>query len=84
MRKEGWGLSTLKPSKGEGISPSIDDQKKRLDMMVLIQNAKKFKFLDKFDAVWLGPYFIREASPNNSLQLETLNGDCSPTHTSDS
>jgi hypothetical protein len=47
----------------------------RLGMMVLIQDARKFEFPDKFDAVWLGPYLVREAFLKNSLQLETLNGE---------
>ena len=50
-------------------------------MMVMIQDAKKLDFLDKFDADWLGPYIVRETFPNNSLQLETLNGDSFPTRT---
>jgi hypothetical protein len=53
-------------------------------MMVLIQDARKLEFLGKVDVVWLGPYFIRESFPNNSLQLETLNGTNFPTHTSGS
>ena len=47
----------------------------------MIQDAKKLDFLDKFDADWLGPYIVRETFPNNSLQLETLNGDSFPTRT---
>ena len=53
-------------------------------MMVMIQDARKFEFHDKFDAVWLGPYLVCEAFPNNSLQLETLNGERFPTRTSGS
>jgi hypothetical protein len=53
-------------------------------MMVLIQDARKFEFLDKFDAVWLGPYLVQEVFSNNSLQLETLNGEPFPTCTSTS
>ena len=56
----------------------------RPGMMVLIQDARKLEFPGKFDAVWLGPYLIREAFPNNSLQLETLNGESFPTRTSGS
>ena len=33
----------------------------RPSMMVLLQDARKFEFLGKFDAVWLGPYLIHEA-----------------------
>ena len=43
-------------------------------MMVMIQDARKLDFPGKFDALWLGPYLVRETFPNNSLQLETLNG----------
>jgi hypothetical protein len=56
----------------------------RLGMMVLIQDTRKLEFLGKFDAVWLGPYFVSEAFPNNSLQLETLNGESFPTRTTGS
>ena len=52
------------------------------DMMVMIQDARKLEFLGKFDAIWLGPYPVREAFPNNSLQLKTLNGKSFPTRTS--
>jgi hypothetical protein len=52
--------------------------------MLLIQDAKKLEFLDKFDAVWLGPYLVREAFSNNYLQLDTLNGESFPTRTSGS
>ena len=50
-------------------------------MMVLIQDARKLEFPGKFDAVWLGPYLVTEAFPNNSLQLETLNRESFPTRT---
>ena len=53
-------------------------------MMVMIQDARKLDFPGKFDAVWLGPYLVREAFPNNSLQLETLNGETFPTRTAGS
>ena len=53
-------------------------------MMVMIQDARKLDFPGKFDAVWLGPYLVREAFPNNSLQLETLNGESFPTRTAGS
>ena len=51
-------------------------------MMVLIQDARKLEFPDKFDAVWLGPYLVCEAFLNNFLQLETLNGKIFPTRMS--
>ena len=53
-------------------------------MMVMIQDARKLDFPGKFDAVWLDPYLVREAFPNNSLQLETLNGKSFPTRTAGS
>ena len=56
----------------------------RPSMMVMIQDARKLDFLGKFDVVWLGPYLVREAFPNNSLLLETLNGESFPTQTSGS
>jgi hypothetical protein len=56
----------------------------RPGMMVMIQDARKLEFPGKFDAVWLGPYLVHEAFPNNSLQLETLNDELFPTRTSGS
>ncbi|BFI32702.1 hypothetical protein MPTK2_3g07970 [Marchantia polymorpha subsp. ruderalis] len=56
----------------------------RAGMMVMIQDARKLDFPGKFDAVWLGPYLVREAFTNNSVQLETLNGEIFPTRTSGS
>ena len=53
-------------------------------MMVMIQDGKKKDFLGKFDAVWLGPYIVKNTFPNNSLQLETLNGESFPTRTTGS
>ena len=53
-------------------------------MMVMIQDVKKLNFPIKFDAVWLGPYIVRETFPNNSLQLETHNGESVPTRTAGS
>jgi hypothetical protein len=39
----------------------------RPSMTVLSQDARKLEFSGKLDALWLGPYFIREVFPNNSL-----------------
>ena len=50
----------------------------------MIQDARNFDFPGKFDAVWLEPYFVHEVFPNNSLQLETLNGELFPTRISGS
>lgn len=54
----------------------------RPGMMVLLQDARKLDFPSKFEAVWLGPYLIRDTFPNNSVQLETLNGKNFPTRMS--
>jgi hypothetical protein len=51
-------------------------------MLVMLQDARKIDFPGKFDAVWMGPYLIVEAYPNNSVQLQTLNGEVFPTRTS--
>ena len=53
----------------------------RLGMMVMNQDARKLDFSGKFDAVWLGLYLVREVFLNNSMQLETLNGESFPTRT---
>jgi len=50
-------------------------------MLVLLQDARRLEFPGKFDALWLGPYMVREVFPNNSVQLETLNGEIFPTRT---
>ncbi len=51
-------------------------------MLVMLQDARKLDFPSKFDAVWMGPYLVVEAYPNNSVQLQTLNGELFPTRTS--
>ena len=53
-------------------------------MMVMLQDGKKKDFPGKFDAVWLGPYIVKDAFPNNSVQLETLNGQSFSTRTAGS
>ncbi|XP_073394446.1 uncharacterized protein [Physcomitrium patens] len=53
-------------------------------MLVLLQDARKIDFPSKFDAIWLGPYLIKEVFLNNSVQLEILNGQLFPTRTSGS
>jgi hypothetical protein len=55
-----------------------------LRMMVLLEDAKRLDFPNKFDAVWLGSYLIQEVFLNNLVQLETLNGNLFPTRTSES
>ena len=52
--------------------------------LVLLQDARKLDFPGKFDVLWLGPYLVSEVFANNSLQLETLNGERVPTRTSGS
>jgi hypothetical protein len=42
------------------------------DMWVMLQDARKLEFPAKFDALWTGPYIIKEVFPNNSVQLKTL------------
>ena len=54
------------------------------NMMVMIHDGRKLEFPGKFDAVWMGPYLVKEAIPNNSLQLETLNGENFPWRTTGS
>lgn len=50
-------------------------------MMVMVQDARKLDFPGKFDALWLGPYIVKKVFPNNSIQLETLNGKNFPSRT---
>ena len=47
----------------------------------MLQLGKKKDFPGKFDADWLGPYIVANTFPNNSVQLETLNGQSFPTRT---
>ena len=49
----------------------------------MLQDGKKKDFPGKFDAVWLGPYIVKNTFPNNSVQLETLNGQSFPTRTTE-
>jgi hypothetical protein len=53
-------------------------------MLILLQDARRLNFPSKFDALWLGPYIVREVFANNSVQLETLNGELFPTRTAGS
>jgi hypothetical protein len=43
-------------------------------MLVMLQDARKLEFPGKFDALWLGPFIIKEVFPNNSIQLQNLDG----------
>ena len=49
--------------------------------IMMLQDGKKLEFLGKFDAIWLGPYWIMEAYPKNMVQLATLDGTYFPTRT---
>ena len=49
--------------------------------MVMLQDGKKLEFPGKFDAIWLGPYWIMNVYPNNTVQLATLDGTYFPTRT---
>lgn len=40
----------------------------RRGMLVLLQDAKKLDFPEKFDALQVGPYLVKEVFPNNSMQ----------------
>jgi hypothetical protein len=50
-------------------------------MWVMVQDDRKLEFPSKFDALWTGPYIIKEVFPNNSLQLRNLDGSEFPTRT---
>ena len=50
-------------------------------MLVMMQGGRKMDFPGKFDALWLEPYVVKKVFPNNSLQLETLNGERFPWRT---
>jgi hypothetical protein len=52
-----------------------------LGMLVMLQDARKLEFPGKFDALWLGPFVIKEVFPNNFVQLQNLDGTDFPTHT---
>ena len=53
-------------------------------MWVMVQDARRLEFPAKFDALWTGPYIIKEVFPNNSVQLKTINGTDFPTRTNGS
>ena len=53
----------------------------RPGMLVLLQDARKLDFPGKFDALWLGPFLVKGVFPNNSVQMQTLNGKDFPTRT---
>jgi hypothetical protein len=43
-------------------------------MWVMVQDARRLEFPGKFDALWIGPYIIKEVFPNNSVRLKNLDG----------
>jgi len=49
--------------------------------MVMLQDGKRLEFPGKFDAIWLGPYWIMNVYQNNTVQLATLDGTYFPTRT---
>ena len=53
-------------------------------MWVMVQDAQRLEFPAKFDALWTGPYVIKEVFSNNSVQLKTLDGLDFPTRTNGS
>ena len=67
---------------------TFDKRNKKRDfepgMLVMIRDARKLDFSGKFDALWMGPYVVQAVFSNNSLQLETLNGESFPWRTSGS
>ncbi len=48
---------------------------------MMLQDARKLEFPGKFNALWLGPFAIKEVFPNNSVQLQNLDGLDFPTRT---
>ena len=53
-------------------------------MWVMVQDARRLEFPAKFDALWTGPYIIKEIFLNNSIQLKTIDGLDFPTRTNGS
>lgn len=49
--------------------------------LVMLQDARKLEFPGKFDALWLGPFWVTNVYDNNSVQLATLDGTYFPTRT---
>ena len=48
---------------------------------VMLQDARKLEFPGKFDALWLGPFWVTNVYDNNSVQWATLDGKYFPTRT---
>jgi hypothetical protein len=51
------------------------------DTLVTLKDARWLEFPGKFDALWLGPYWVIETYPNTFVQLATLDGTYFPTRT---
>jgi hypothetical protein len=52
-------------------------------MWVMVQDARRLEFPGKFDALWIGPYIIKEVFSNNLVQLKNLDGLKFSTRTND-
>jgi hypothetical protein len=50
-------------------------------MLVMLQDINKLKFLNKFNALWLDPFVIKEFFPNIFFQLQNLRKSNFLTHT---
>ena len=53
-------------------------------MWVMVQDVRRLEFLAKFDALWTGPYIIKEVFSNNSVHLKTKDSLDFPTYTNGS
>ena len=49
--------------------------------MVMLQDGTRMEFPGKFDALWLGPFWVLDVWPNNTVQLATLDGTPFPSRT---
>lgn len=47
-------------------------------MWVLLHDDRNKDFPGNFDALWMGPYVVREVFSNGSFELETLEGNAFP------
>ena len=88
-----YELTVLDKSQGQGVQHIEATQRRRKvlfdkrnktrvlqpGMLVSLQDDRKVDFPSQTDVVWLGPYLVSEVFLNNSVQLETLNGQLFPT-----
>lgn len=49
--------------------------------LVMLHDARKLEFPGKFDALWLGIFWVTNVYDNNSIQLATFDGTYFPTQT---